>query len=294
MKIINKSGFFQIYIIIFFLIFIHNIFGMFNAINSIYYKTFYDKQELNKELLKNVKKKNTENKIKYLIESGAEIDCRDRDLNTPLIIAINFYEIKNIEMLIALGANINLKNKDGDSPLFRAIFTGDLKLIDFLIISGAEINVKNKNGWTPLMRAVFDSKIEIIELLLNSRAIITLKNCNNNSVFNFLINQNGDLGKKLAIQKLLKNYLDKFNNLKINFFNAIREGNYLLLKELLKKISLGIYDKDGNNPLHYAARFNKLEMFKLILSIRLNLIAEVNNDNKNPVEVNPGILYYLK
>lgn len=77
--------------------------------------------------------------------------------------------------------------------------------------------------------------------------------------------------------------------LRTNLFNAIEAGNYKEVKNLAQKISMGIYDLDGNNPLLFAAKCNKLEIFKLILSIRPSLIIEKNKDNKNALQIWPTI-----
>lgn len=52
--------------------------------------------------------------------------------------------------LVQSGANVNAKGLDNDTPLHDAASNGHLKLIKLLVERGADIHAKNSKGKTPL------------------------------------------------------------------------------------------------------------------------------------------------
>lgn len=52
--------------------------------------------------------------------------------------------------LVQSGANVNAKGLDNDTPLHDAASNGHLKLIKLLVERGADIHAKNAKGKTPL------------------------------------------------------------------------------------------------------------------------------------------------
>lgn len=52
-------------------------------------------------------------------------------------------------MLVKSGANVNAKGLDDDTPLHDAAIMGQLKLVKLLVERGADPSFKNKKGKTP-------------------------------------------------------------------------------------------------------------------------------------------------
>ncbi|MFL1672501.1 ankyrin repeat domain-containing protein [Paenibacillus dendritiformis] len=57
-------------------------------------------------------------------------------------------DIKRIKSLLDEGKNINEKDENGTTPLMVACKRGNLKIIKFLLEHGADVNIKNKNSKT--------------------------------------------------------------------------------------------------------------------------------------------------
>lgn len=52
--------------------------------------------------------------------------------------------------LVASGANVNARGLDDDTPLHDAASNGNIRLVKLLVERGADIHAKNKKGKTPV------------------------------------------------------------------------------------------------------------------------------------------------
>ena len=97
-------------------------------------------------------KNNNKNIIKYLIENGANVNAKDADGNTPLLLVCNpsmgfSVDFDLVKYLVENGADVNARNNEGDTPLLLLMSpVGTTKLVEYLIENGADVNVKNNNG----------------------------------------------------------------------------------------------------------------------------------------------------
>ena len=90
------------------------------------------------------------NKIKRLIEKGADVRVKDRNGNTPLHVAIWMGDETFAKLLIDSDAKVNAKGEYGSTSLHFAVCWDNIAIAKLLIDSGAWVNAKNKFGQTPL------------------------------------------------------------------------------------------------------------------------------------------------
>lgn len=62
--------------------------------------------------------------------SGACIECRDKDKETPLSIAAGKNHIEAVRLLLEHGADVIAKDIDDCTPLFRAAQEGSFEVIE--------------------------------------------------------------------------------------------------------------------------------------------------------------------
>lgn len=167
--------------------------------------------------------------------------------------------------------NVNYKPKLGDSLLIRAAKYSDRehtdKVFNFLLKQNANVFTKYK-----------DKNVLDILLKKEKKLLEEISEDNDNELI-------AELKNIQSKKKFLKTRLDQINKIKNELFESIKNGNYENTKELITKMSLGIFDKDFNNPLHLAAIYNQAKIFGLILSIRKELLDQKNNYNKTPIEL---------
>jgi len=69
---------------------------------------------------------------KQAIDDGADVDGKDRNRSTHLLLAASKGDKEIAELLIANGANVNAKNDFGKTPLDRAISRPHTEIVDLL------------------------------------------------------------------------------------------------------------------------------------------------------------------
>jgi hypothetical protein len=101
-----------------------------------------------------------------IIESGkADLNAKDREGRTPLIVAASMGEPAIAEALIAKGADVKAKDSYDRTALHAAILLGQKDLATLLIEKGVDVNATDKTGQTPLTLAMQRNQPEIADLL---------------------------------------------------------------------------------------------------------------------------------
>ena len=123
--------------------------------------------------------------VKYLVEHGANVNCKNYQGNTPLHFAAE-RELREdiVKYLIEQGADLNVVNKDGYTPFHFIILKGNLNNIKFCVEHGANINLPDKNGNTPLHMLILKKEyysFDIIKYLIQQGADLTTENNDENN-----------------------------------------------------------------------------------------------------------------
>jgi ankyrin repeat protein len=89
--------------------------------------------------------------VRAYLDAGVEVNVRDADGNTPLLLAAVYAGPECVELLLKRVADVNAANKLGVTPLHRA--ATNYEKAKLLIDAGANVKVKTKSGRTPLTLA---------------------------------------------------------------------------------------------------------------------------------------------
>ena len=125
--------------------------------------------------------RNDKEMVKFLVEKGADINLEDGYGYTPLMKAIDYYNIGLAKNIIDLKPDLNaICSATGDTPLTYLVnankYGGGADLCYYMIKNGADINKKNKEGNTPLMIAAESYSYGIVGVLVNMGADYNIKN----------------------------------------------------------------------------------------------------------------------
>lgn len=112
--------------------------------------------------------------IEGWIKLGADVNGRNSEGKTPLMMAVKAGEYKIAEFLVEKGARVDQVYSDS-TALIDLVSNEpddryDLPMLELLIKAGADVNIKNEYGLTPLLIAVKNRLIFFADALLKAGA----------------------------------------------------------------------------------------------------------------------------
>ncbi len=205
--------------------------------------------------------------VKSFIKAGADVNAKNENDDTALILAAGSGATEVVKILIKTGADVNAKNENGDTALILAaeessFETCYIKTVKVLIKAGADVNAKNKNGDTALILAAEEGSFEAVKVLIKAGADVNAKNITGDTalilasdggateVARILINADADI-----------NAINKKGNTALMLAS---EGDSIKVVKVLISAGADVNVKNGNGDT------------ALILAIKRNLSDIVN------------------
>ena len=117
-------------------------------------------------------------KTKEFIQSGQDVNMKDKEGFTPLFHAARNGHVEVVKVLIKNGAQVDEVNNEMTKirPIFGAIQGNHFEVVKLLIEVGSDVNKEMFLGATPLIMAIGSKDTGIIKLLLKKGADPDLKN----------------------------------------------------------------------------------------------------------------------
>ena len=161
--------------------------------------------------------------------------------NRPLHLSSSKNHVQIVKFLLEEGADIEARNKDSETSLIIAANCGHLSVVKYLVRYDANVNAKDKSDFTPLMRAVKEGQFKVVRYLLSTnKCDISIRNdwCQNVIEIAEEVNEDSEDGKKSSM--IVKAILEYVNKSLVNTtcFNtaliiAAKEGKTKRLKTLI-------------------------------------------------------------
>ena len=106
--------------------------------------------------------------ITSLLAAGAEIDARNADGETALLVATHANNIDAARALIEAGADVNAKDRINDSPYLLAGARGHLEILGMTLSHGADLRSTNRYGGTALIPAAERGYVDTVRTLIEA------------------------------------------------------------------------------------------------------------------------------
>ncbi|XP_059174821.1 serine/threonine-protein phosphatase 6 regulatory ankyrin repeat subunit B-like [Physella acuta] len=171
--------------------------------------------------------------VKILIFHGANIETRDDDGNTPLLICAEKGFTDIALLLVDKGADINSYNKDGDTALLLSIKTSGSSELAKRMLTRSDLNVyhKNKRGNDALIKSIEVLNLHLIRVLLEhkskfSECLPSKDNFNKEEIAL-------KIADRLGLKSLLEMLINQLNQDKTALKIAVLEKNIYVLELLL-------------------------------------------------------------
>ncbi len=113
---------------------------------------------------------NDPERIKFLVEKGADLNKADKQGWLPIINAARQRRDNIVGLLIDLGADPNKHDADGMTAMTAALMRDHVPTIKVLAAKGANIEEPGPGGFRPLALAISESKYESAKALMEAKA----------------------------------------------------------------------------------------------------------------------------
>ncbi|TNN02474.1 hypothetical protein fugu_009961 [Takifugu bimaculatus] len=202
-----------------------------------------------------------------IIENGAEIDCEDKNGNTPLHIAARYGHELLINTLITNGADTAKRGVHGMFPLHLAALSGFSDCCRKLLSSGFDIDTPDDFGRTCLHAAAAGGNLECLNLLLNTGADFNRKDSFGRTPLHYAAaNCNYQCLFALVGSGASVNDLDERGCSPLHYAAASDTDGKCLEYLLRNDANPGIRDNQGYNAVHYASAYGHRLCLELIAS----------------------------
>lgn len=199
-----------------------------------------------------------------LIKGNADLNIRNSDNKTAVMLASEKGYGNSVKVLAAAGADLSLRDNLGETALYKAVRIGGdggYNAADALIKGGAQVNDKSSAGVPVLHEAVTGSKFQFVSLLLKGGADPNTLNSKNESAILILSRTTATLkneqykltqAAKAISEIILKggdpNIPDKYGRTPLDISCKLR--NKPVVEALLKNgVKLNEGDQYGNTAL---------------------------------------------
>ena len=275
-----------------------------------------------------------EAKTRELLASRYDVNCKNRDCMTPLLLAARYRHENVLRLLLEQGAHpraqcdegkttlhwlgstseapmtetlIDLLFRDrppfevadwkGITPLMIACSIGKLLLAMRLIRYGADVRATDKDGFTALHHATYHGRVQIITLLMDQGAELEMKTCAGYTPLQTAVTSKSDNSD--AVGQLLRHGADKeavgVYSRSTPLHLAVRSHNKACVTCLLESgVNLEAEDRYLFRPLHYAARDGQLEITQILLDRGANIEAQTADERPLHLAAENGQLQIVK
>lgn len=227
--------------------------------------------------------------VKKLIEHNVDLNLSSENGWTALHIASSLADNKRdfgvAELLINAGANIEAKNKDLCTPLTLAVLNNKPVMVEVLLSASADINTRDKNGWTPLMHAAANANLPLINTLLAHKADITINTYEGWSVLHVVASSSNNASDKVKAsiaQRLIAAGapINHLNNKKRSALHLAASS--IDLPQTIEVLFAGGAlldqpDKYGWTPLMRAIHLEREKSIQTLIRLGANIEAVDNN-----------------
>jgi ankyrin repeat protein len=211
--------------------------------------------------------------VEALLDSGAEIESKDTNGHTPLLLAADEGHETVVKVLIEANAETESKDENGQTPLSLAAWKGHETIVKMLLEANADVESKDMRNQTPLYWAAMKGCKAVVEALLKFNAEIESRNSDGQTSLSLAAEQ----GHETIIQILLEANADvesKDMRSRTSLSLAAEQGHETIVKMLLEaKADVESRDIWSRTPLFLAAR----KGHKAVVEALLKFNAEIES-----------------
>lgn len=205
--------------------------------------------------------------VRKLLDSGSDVNCKNKYKETPLHLASLKGRVPVIKLLLERGAEVSALNSNEETPLHRAIDSSCNESVEILLAHGADISLRDAKKHTPLHHATIKRKKTMMKILIKAGSdFYNLNKSGNTGAHHAAFNGHHDILEILFEAGFNVNYANSDNNTLLHL--AAREG-YVTAVDLLisEGANLNVYNRSGETPVLLAAAMGYSDIVVKLLEL---------------------------
>jgi len=205
--------------------------------------------------------------IAQLLErsAGRNAPAQADPATDSLFKAVKEGSLERVKRLVDKGADVNLRAPSGSTPLMYAADGNKIDIVRFLLTRGADVNAKNGTNNTALIYASIKGNVEVSKELLKSKADVNAKNINKADALIYAVLQN----KPAMVSVLIKGGArvgERYDDGKTALIMAAEEGFTAIVKLLIVgKADVDAADQNNVTALMIACEKGNADMAEALL-----------------------------
>lgn len=241
--------------------------------------------------------------MKLLLSHNCDINERNSNGSTPLLLIVQHGSVEDIELLIAFGANVHLQNYFGESvvhsaaanddpalcrhllhkyklnvnercmqglsPLHIAARCGNTDVATELIEWGARVNIRSIGGRSPLYYAVENKRNHVIRVLLENGADINSERKERDMILRLAVDRRSKIAARLMVKHLAR--LEATGV-------AINPLNMKLIEQKEELLELLGNCRDELRAMKEKKLFNRVSFFHILVGSRDVILGYARNE----------------
>jgi len=226
--------------------------------------------------------------VKFLVDSGADIEALSDWDDTPLFCAAETSDIELIQYLFRLGVNRDTTDRYNRTFASHAAARSDVKMMQFLVESGIDVHAyKDDDGNTLLHYAAINYDISVMKYLIDLGLDPHAKTIH----YRQPIHSAACSGCIEAVRYLVSlgadiNAIDRYGSMLLHLTGDIRIARFLI--DAGADIEAEEDNYGGGMPLHSAASKNHPRLAEMLLNAGANIEACDEYEKETPLHIAAG------
>jgi ankyrin repeat protein len=221
------------------------------------------------------------NIVEYLLgRPGIDIEAKAADGQRAIKFACFKKHVGMVKLLVGAGAKVNAQPTDeGSPPLVSAVLGGDLQVVKYLVECGADVTYRCSYGDMPLMLAAREGHIDVVEYLLGRPGVdIEAKNKYGERTIDIACRNDHLNVVKMLIAAGAK-IEPQGNDEQGALAAAARWGNWQVVKYLVEEAGADVQRAgyEGRTPLIAAGDGGRADVMEYLLG-RPNINIDAKNE----------------